>query len=126
MLKHLKESEIQAIITAAEHNNAAHPPSKLGVTLVEGLELLDRPDPTREFLEETIRSLSQEARLELLALTWFGRGDSIETDFAGHLAHAKRNSNDGNVNYIADKSPALPTYLMAALERLQSERPRSN
>jgi hypothetical protein len=126
MLKHLKETEIQAIIVAAEHNNAAHPPSKLGITLEEGLEMLGRPNPTRKVLEETIRSLSQEARSELAALIWFGRGDSIETDFAEHLARAKRNSDEGDVNYIAEKSPALPTYLRAGLDRLKSERPRSN
>jgi hypothetical protein len=124
MLKHLKESEIQVIIAAAENNNEAHPPSELGITLAQGLDLLDRPDPTRETLEEAIRSLSREARLELMALTWFGRGDSIETDFAGHLAHAERDSDDGSVDYIAEKSPALPTYLKAGLDRLKSERPR--
>jgi hypothetical protein len=125
MLKHLKEPEIQAIIVAAEQNNAAHPPSKFGITLEEGFEMLGRPDPTRNVLEERIRSLSKEARFELAALVWFGRGDSIEDNFAEHLAHAKRNSDEGDINYIVEKSPSLPTYLRAGLERLKSERPRS-
>jgi hypothetical protein len=61
-----------------------------------------------------------------MALIWFGRGDSIEGDFAQHLALANEESADeGDVNYMAEKSASLPVYLRAGLDRLKSERPRS-
>jgi hypothetical protein len=40
-----------------------------------------------------IQALSNEARTELLALMWLGRGDT--NDFATALAHARRTSHDG-------------------------------
>jgi hypothetical protein len=125
MFKHLKESDVQAIIAAAERNNATHPPSKLDVTLEEARERRGRPDPTRIALEQALGSLPHEARIELMALVWFGRGDSIETDFAEHVAEATRNSNEPDVDYIAETSASLPVYLRAGLDRLKSERPRS-
>ena len=125
MFKHLKESDVQAIIEAAECNNAAHPPSELGITLEEARERRGRPDPTGIALKQALGSLPPEARIELMALVWFGRGNSIEPDFAEHVAEAKRNSNETDVSYIAEKSPALPVYLRAGLDRLKSERPRS-
>jgi hypothetical protein len=60
-----------------------------------------------------------------MALVWFGRGDSIETDFAQHVAEATCNSNETDVNYMAKKFPALPVYLRAGLDRLKSKRPGS-
>jgi hypothetical protein len=38
--------------------------------------------------------------------------------FADHLADAKRNSNSGDIIYIAEKSPMLPGYLRAGLDAL--------
>ena len=125
MFKHLKESDVQAIIAAAERNNAAHPPSKLGITLEEARERRGRPDPTGIALKQALGSLPPESRIELMALVWFGRGDWIETDFADHVAQATRYSNETDVDYIAEKSPALPIYLRAGLDRLKSKRPRS-
>jgi hypothetical protein len=121
VLQHLKESELLKIIAAAERNNAAHPSSERGITLADGLDLLDRPDPEGDALEQAIGSLSREARLELTALMWLGRddGDPDADDFATNLDHAKRNSDDGDVVYITEKSPALPTYLRAGLARLR-------
>jgi len=119
MFKHLKESDVQAIIAAAERNKAAHPSSKLGITLEEARERRGRPDPTRIALEQALGSLPPEARIELMALVRFGRGDSIETDFAEHVAEATRNSNETDVNYIAEKSASLPVYLRAGLDHLK-------
>ena len=87
MLQHLKGSDVLTIIAAAERNNAAHPPSERGITLEEGLDLLGRPDPEGDALEQAIGSLSHEARLELAALMWLGRddGDPDADDFATNL-----------------------------------------
>jgi hypothetical protein len=54
--------------------------------LEEARERRGRPDPTGIALEQALGSLPPESRIELMALVWFGRGDSIETDFAEHVA----------------------------------------
>jgi hypothetical protein len=60
-----------------------------------------------------IQALSNEARTELLALMWLGRGDT--NDFATALAHARRTSHDGIVGYLAGKP--LQTYLPLGLTK---------
>ena len=97
--------------------NAASP-------LKKELDLLGRPDPEGDALEQAIGSLSHEARLELAALMWLGRddGDPDADDFATNLDHAKRSSDEFDVDYIAEKSAALPTYLRAGLARLSPVR----
>jgi hypothetical protein len=117
MLQHLKQSEISEIITAAEgRNDAEHSPS--ADVFQEAANVIERSGPERKALENVVRSLRPEARLELMALIWFGHRDSDEGDFAAHLAHAKRNSSEDDVNYIARRSLGLPILLRAGMERL--------
>jgi hypothetical protein len=52
--------------------------------------------------------------MKLMALMWVGRGD--QDDFANAVEYAHKNSDNGDVPYIAEKSPALPTYLRNGLE----------
>ncbi len=118
MLQHLMESDVAAIIAAAELNNAAHPPSEHGITLAAWLDEPDRPDPTRKALDKMIRALSHEARWELMAVMWLGRGDA-PGDFAECVAYAKGRTDEGDVNYIVEKSPALPLYLRGGMEILR-------
>jgi hypothetical protein len=54
--------------------------------------------------------------MELMALMWIGR--DTEDNFDEALKQAHKNSNDGDVTYIVDKSPMLPTYLRNGLKRL--------
>ena len=60
-----------------------------------------------------------------MALVWFGRGDSIETDFAQHVAEATCNSNETDVNYMAKKFRPCLFISGAGLDRLKSKRPGS-
>jgi hypothetical protein len=124
MFEYLTELEVEAVIAAAERNNAAHPPSKSGIWLDEGLELIERPDPLGKALKQTIQAMSPGARQELMALVWYGRGDSIDrdSDFATLFAEAKIASNKDDAEYIAEKSASLPMYLRRGLDRLKFER----
>lgn len=63
-----------------------------------------------------IDALPKEARLELVALAWLGRGDSGD-DFDALLAHARRSSDGGDSRYLASKAP-LHQYLAAGAHRL--------
>jgi hypothetical protein len=119
MLKYLTEADVQAIVTAAEKRNSAHPPSELGSSLEELRERRYRPDPEGDALKDTITRLSHDARRELMALMWLGRGD-VAGSFAGHLKQAYKHPDEG-IDYIAAKSPALPKYFRAGLEKVRRE-----
>ena len=97
MLKHLTETDVHAIIKAAEQNNSVR---------------------SSRALEGAIKKLSRDAWMELVALVWLGRGD-VEGRFADHLKEARRTPHP--VAYITEKSPALPKYLREGLRKLSSE-----
>lgn len=119
-LKHLRQIDIEAISSAARRLSANHPPSALGITLEHGLAKLEESKSERLALENVIRSLSWDARFELIALIWFGRGDSPEP-FTELVAEARREHDEHEVvEYIASKSSALPIYLRKGMERLNS------
>jgi Protein of unknown function (DUF3775) len=64
-------------------------------------------------LVRLLSSLSHDALMELMALMWIGRDG--EGEFDDVLEYAHKNSDGGNVSYIAEKWPALPTYLRDGL-----------
>jgi hypothetical protein len=70
--------------------------------------------PARAALREAIQALGNDARMELMALMWIGRGDFGGT-FEDALKHAWRNSNETDAAYIAEKAPVLPAYLRDGL-----------
>jgi Protein of unknown function (DUF3775) len=123
MLVHLSEPEILAIVELAELNNSAHPESEIGITQEEGRERSGGPfrHAEREALKQAISSLSLQARLELIALIWFARGNAPKDSFAVHLTLAKADPGAGDVDYIAEKSPSLPMYLRNGMDRLISD-----
>jgi len=122
MLVHLTKPEILAIVELAELNNSAYPESEIGTIEEEAHEQHGTPIPhaEREALKQAISSLSLEARLELVALIWFARGNAPKDSFAVHLTLAKGASGAGDVEYIAEKSPSLPMYLRTGMDRLIS------
>ena len=67
-------------------------------------------------LATRIDSLSSQARAELTALAWLGRGDSGD-DFAELVAHAIRSSDSGDSRYLAAKA-SLHTYLSDGARKL--------
>jgi hypothetical protein len=69
-------------------------------------------------LYAAISSLDRQARRELVALIWLGRGD-FET-LADALAHVSDDSPEATAGYLAGKSRALPKYLRAGLAACSS------
>jgi hypothetical protein len=94
MLQHLTEPEVHAIIKEAAEYDRAHP---------------------TDALSDAITRLSDDARMELVALMWLGRGDAGD-NFADHLKEARRNPHP--VGYIWAKWPNLPRYLRDGLKKL--------
>ena len=63
-----------------------------------------------------ISGLSHDAKIELVALMWLGRGDSGKFDDL--LARAEETSDENDAEYIADQALALRTYLRDGLEAI--------
>jgi hypothetical protein len=69
--------------------------------------------PLRE-LKERVAALSPEARQELMALMWIGRGDYAAAEWEAALDEAQRRANAGDVDDIAERAP-LHDYLLKGL-----------
>ncbi len=117
MLSSLTIDQVNAIIRAANALNTKYPPSTTGVRgsdiTAEKIRAYNRDEKP---LADLISALSKDARMELMALIWIGRGDGDE--FGEAVEYARKNSDDGDVLYIAEKAPALPTYLRNGLKQI--------
>jgi len=118
-LIHLTEEQVRKIISLSEAWNRTYPPSELGDDFFEDAEKSYEHLHAPELAEFTayITALSDEARYELMALMWLGRGDSGQ-NFGQLITYAKKKANKGDVNYIVEKIPALPRYLADGLKLL--------
>lgn len=70
--------------------------------------------PALQALKERLAALAPEARQELMAVLWIGRGDYAAGNWDEALAEAQRRSHSGDVDYIAERGP-LHDYLMKGL-----------
>ena len=102
MLNHLTPSDVENIIALAQQ--AIAPRSREGRSAAHLV------------LRGAIERLSFEARLELKALMWVGRGEDLT--FRGALEHGRRISTEDDASYIAAKALALPTYLRDGLREI--------
>ena len=114
MLEALTIKEIEKIISAAEELNAKHPPSELGISPATHDFRSHMTD--QKTLVQKISALSHDARMELMALMWIGR--DFEGGYNEALKDAHKKSGEGDVKYIAGKSPALPTYLKNGMKKV--------
>jgi Protein of unknown function (DUF3775) len=118
MLKALTVQQIEGIISAAERLNAKYPPSEHGISLTDPHALDDVISYANDSIElkREIKGLSHDARMELMALMWIGR-DREENDFNAAVEHDRKNSDAGDVEYIAEKAPSLPLYLREGMKK---------
>jgi len=77
---------------------------------------LDAVSAATTEITQFIQTLSPDARAELIALAWLGRGDSGD-DFTQLVQHAHRTSDAGDSRYLAAKGP-LHEYLDEGARRL--------
>ncbi|MFC4725751.1 DUF3775 domain-containing protein [Glycocaulis abyssi] len=122
-LSHLSDPKVHNIIDLAQKMNAAFPPSKDGIDPFspEAKQKLGAyiSSPEHQALVNYIANLSKDELVELTALIWLGRGDG--DDFDGLIEHAGRSRGPGDVDYIVEKSPSLPTYLSAGLRLIKGQ-----
>jgi hypothetical protein len=81
--------------------------------MVEVLE--DRPDdPVDQELVAFIEAMSEDEQVDLVTLTWLGRGDGTLEEWAELRAEAARMHNRRTASYLLGV-PLLPDYLEEAL-----------
>lgn len=116
-MQHLEKAEALRIASLAEAAaEAGNKPEDAQLAPAKTSELRRPTKQVRE-LEQAIRDLSREARNELRALMYLGRGDAGD-DFAELVADAEECSDEENVRIVADKSVALSAYIRAGLVRI--------
>ena len=74
-------------------------------------------NPTFQELTDAIDSLSDWERVELLALTWLGRGDYTKEEWREVLEEAHRVHDERETQYLVG-TPLLADYLEEALSQL--------
>ena len=74
-------------------------------------------NPTHQELTDAIDSLSDRERVELLALTWLGRGDYTKEEWRDVLEEAHRVHDERETQYLVG-TPLLADYLEEALSQL--------
>jgi hypothetical protein len=74
-------------------------------------------NPTYQELTDAIDSLSDSERVELLALTWLGRGDYTKEEWREVLEEARRVHNERETQYLVG-TPLLADYLEEGLSQL--------
>src|ERR1041385_2163725 len=67
-------------------------------------------NPTYEELVNAINFLNDAQRIELLALTWLGRGDYIKEEGREEIAEARRIHDKKETDYVV-RTPLLADYL---------------
>jgi Protein of unknown function (DUF3775) len=74
--------------------------------------------PPLDELKERLDALSDEARHELMAVMWIGRGDYVADEWDDALTRARAASDTGDVDYLSEKGP-LHDYLSKGLFQLK-------
>jgi len=74
-------------------------------------------NPTYQELVDAINSLGDPERIELLALTWLGRGDYSKEDWREVLEEARRIHDKKETDYLIG-TPLLADYLEEGLSQL--------
>lgn len=74
-------------------------------------------NPTYQELVDALNGLSDPERIELLALTWLGRGDYSKEEWLGALKEASRVHDEKETAYLIG-TPILAFYIEEALSQL--------
>jgi Protein of unknown function (DUF3775) len=74
-------------------------------------------NPTHQELVDAINGLSDLERIELLALTWLGRGDYAKEEWREALREARRVHDEKETDYLIG-TPLLADYLEEGLSQL--------
>jgi hypothetical protein len=105
-----REFDVKDADTSFDDDDGSNPADD---RMTEVLE--DRPDdPVDQELVAFIEAMSEDEQVDLVALTWLGRGDGALEDWAELRAEAARVHNRHTASYLLGE-PLLSDYLEEAL-----------
>ena len=109
----VKAREYDAEVPPVDDESGSNPSDDADRDVLEAT-----PDnPTAQELADAINSLSELQRVELLALTWLGRGDYGKDEWREALREAYRVHDERETEYLIG-TPLLADYLEEGLAQL--------
>ena len=109
-----REFDVKDVVT--DPDDASNPTDDGMVSVLE-----DHPDdPVVQELTEFIRALTEDEQIDLVALTWLGRGDDTIEEWDDLRREAARVHNNRTASYLLG-IPLLPDYLEEALSQFGNE-----
>jgi uncharacterized protein DUF3775 len=106
-----REFDVKDVVTDPDSSSNATDDAMLSV-------LEDHPDdPTYQELRSYINALTEDEQVDLVALTWLGRGDGEPGDWDDLRQEAQRLHNNRTAQYLLGK-PMLADHLQEGLSQL--------
>lgn len=109
----IKAREFDAKDEVSEPDPGSNPSDDMGAAVLEDHE----DDPVVEELTSLINSLSLDEQIELVALTWLGRGDYSVDEWQAAREEAARAHNRNTAGYLLG-TPMLGDFLEEGLSQL--------
>jgi len=108
-----KAREFDAETAPVDSDSGSNPSDDGDVAILEATG----DNPTRQELAGALDALNDDQRIEILALTWLGRGDFDRSEWRKALAQAREIHNANETEYLIG-TPLLGDYLEEAVSTL--------
>ena len=108
-----KAREFDAEVPPVDEDSGSNPSDDADRDVLEA----SADNPTRQELVDAINGLGDPERIELLALTWLGRGDYSKEEWREALEEASRIHDEKETDYLIG-TPLLADYLEEGLSQL--------
>ena len=108
-----KAREYDAETAPVDSNSGSNPSDDNDVAILEATA----DNPTRQELAAALDALNEDQKIEILALTWLGRGDFDPGEWRDALAQAREIHNATETEYLIG-TPLLADYLEEAIAAL--------
>ena len=109
----IKAREYDAEVAPVDPDSGSNPTDDSARAVLEATT----QNPTYQELVAAINSLSEPQRVELLALTWLGRGDYTKQEWREAVKEARRIHDKKETDYLLG-TPLLADYLEEGLSQL--------
>ena len=108
-----KTREFDAQVPPVDDDSGSNPSDDAEWDVLEA----DADNPAHQELVDALNSLTDPERVEVLALTWLGRGDYGKEDWREVLEEARRIHDEKETEYLVG-TPLLTDYLEEGLSQL--------
>ena len=109
----IKAREFDAEVPPVDEDSGSNPSDDAEWDVLQA----STDNPTYQELVDAINGLGNPARIELLALTWLGRGDYAKEEWRDAVEEARRIHDEKETQYLIG-TPLLADYLEEGLSQL--------